>query len=94
MEADNLITKYSDWYTEEIPEEVFLEVIKNLVEHIPTIILEQLWVLCKEKLPNKSDWYLVTLDDGRYAVRWYSSSHGLECVKEDNDVIAWLQKNL
>lgn len=83
--------EYGNWYAEEVPQEVFLGVIEDLVEHIPTIILEQLWVSCNERQPDKSNWYLVELDDGRYAIRWYSSSHGLECTKKDNDVIAWLQ---
>ena len=101
IDADDLIAKLGDWYTqglhtsgrepsrEESPEKVFLEVIKDIVEHMPTIAVEWRWIPIEEKHPNETDWYLVTLDDGRHSIRWYSSLHGWERIA-GNDVISWL----
>ena len=44
IDADDLIAKYGNWYTEEGTEEGFIGVIKDLVEHMPTIELELRWV--------------------------------------------------
>lgn len=59
-------------------------------EQMLKITLEQYWVPCKERQPDKSDWYLVTLDNGRVTTWWYSSyRERWECIKDDV-VIAWL----
>jgi hypothetical protein len=82
IDADSLIAEYGSYYTEEGA------VLKDLVDRMPTITLEQFWVPCKERQPDASDWYLVTLEDGSNVIRWYSSSHGWGYTKDE--AIAWL----
>ena len=90
IDADELIAKCGDWYIEEGSEEGFIGTIKDLVEKMPTIItIEWRWIPCEEKHPDETDWYLVTLNDGRHATRWYSTIHDWERIG-DNYVVAWL----
>lgn len=109
INADDLIIKLRDWYTQELHsvhistsgrepsgedlEECFIEgvliAIKDLVDQMPTIITtDWRWIPCEEKQPDEADWYVVTLDDGSHATRWYSF-HGWERLA-GQDVIAWL----
>ena len=74
---------YIEGYIEVVKE------IKDLIKQMPTIItVDWRWIPCEERSPDKNDSYLVTLDNGKRAFRWYSS-HGWECIA-GNDVIAWL----
>lgn len=88
IDADDLIAKCGNWYTEEGTEDGFIATIKDIVDQMPTIAVEWRWIPCEEKHPDETGWYLVILNDGRHAIRWYSS-HGWEVIP-GNDVIAWL----
>lgn len=89
IDADDLITKYGDWYTEEGPEEGFIGTIKDLVDQMPTITPELCWIPCKERCPDENNWFLVTLADGRCTPRFYYGD-GWDEDHKGRDVIAWL----
>lgn len=90
FDADDMIAKFGDWYTEEGSEEGFIGTIKDLVDQMPTIItIDWRWIPCEERQPDESDWYLVTLDNGKRAFRWYlTQEHEWERIT--GNVIAWL----
>lgn len=92
IDADDMITKYGNWYTEEGTEEGFIGSIKELVDKIPAIItIDWRWIPCEERQPDENDWYLVRLDDGKRAFRWYSTQlHEWERVAGKGDVVEWL----
>lgn len=64
IDADALIEKYGDWYTEEGTEEGYIGTIKGIVDSMPTIEPEQKWIPCSERLPNQYGNYLVSIEDG------------------------------
>lgn len=65
IDADALIDKYGDWYTEEGTEEGYIGTIRGIVESIPTIEPEPKWIPWNSgKLPKESGTYTVTAYDG------------------------------
>ena len=89
IDADAMVAKCGDWYTNEGSKEGFIGSIKNLVDQMPTIALEWRWIPREERNPDEADCYLVTLDNGKRAFRWYSLLHGWERIS-GNEVTAWL----
>ena len=59
IDADEMIAKYGDWYTEEGPEDGFIGTLKGVVNMMPTIE-PQRWIPVTKELPKKKDEYLVT----------------------------------
>lgn len=60
------------------------------VANAPTIEAE--WIPCSERLPEKSEWYIVTVnveDESVVYLRWYSELHGWEWNGQNN-TIAWM----
>ena len=50
------------------------------------------WISCSERLPEKSEWYVVTVNVENEPVvylRWYSELHGWNWDKQ-NKTIAWM----
>ena len=64
IDADALIDKYGDWYTEEGTEEGYIGTIKGIVDSMPTIEPEPKWIPCSEMLPEESGRYLISVLDG------------------------------
>ena len=55
IDADALIDKYGDWYTEEGMEEGYIGTIKGIVDSMPTIEPERKtgkWISVSERLPE------------------------------------------
>ena len=82
IDADDLIAKCGNLDN--------IATIKDFVDLMPAILVDWRWIPCEERQPDKNDWYLVTLDNGKRAFRWYlSQEHEWERI-EDHDVTAWL----
>lgn len=59
---------------------------------IEALSAEAEWIPCSERLPEKSEWYIVTVnveDESVVYLRWYSELHGWEW-DEQNNTIAWM----
>ena len=72
IDADALIAKCGDWYTEEGTEEGFIGTIRDMVDSIPTIDPELKWIPCSERLP----------EDGTYIVYAPDYTGGSSSAKE------------
>lgn len=64
IDADALIKKCGDWYTEEGPEEGFIGTIEMLVNEQPDIEPKQEWVPVSKRLPERQGYYICTCKDG------------------------------
>lgn len=73
IDADALIEKCGEWYTEEGSEEGYIGTLKHLLNKQPTIEPKQGWIPCSERLPE---------EDGHYIVYAPSYSGGSSSGKE------------
>lgn len=64
IDADALIAKCGNWYTEEGTEEGFIGALKSLLDKQPTIEPEPHWIPVTEQLPEEGVAVLVTDDAG------------------------------
>ena len=63
--------------------------ILRMIEDIPSAQPEQRWIPCSERLPEDSNFYIVTRKDFLVGFIWYSVFHGWEWDGQNN-IIAWM----
>lgn len=105
IDADALITKYGDWYTEEGTEEGFIGTIKSLVDTMPTIEPEPRWIPCSERMPDIKEHHcsepcIVYCENGAYGFAELEENIfeqvGWNCERDDEyheplgKVLAWM----
>ena len=99
IDADALIKKCGDWYTEEGPEEGFIGTIEMLVNEQPDIEPKQEWVPCSERLPSENGRAYLTYqcceDTRRGWCQVLDYYDGWNCTKQDREseikgVVAWM----
>ena len=76
IDADALIEKCGEWYTEEGSEVGFIGTLKQLLDKQPTV---NQWIPCSERLPKKERaTYLICTESGyMYSCRWTNDMYGL-----------------
>lgn len=91
IDADALIDKYGDWYTEEGTEEGYIGTIKGIVDSMPTIEPDYKWIPCSERLPERRKHYIVT-DFGDVEEACYTCDGHWFSVDGNKlkDVTAWM----
>lgn len=60
IDADALIARYGNWYTEEGTETGYIGTVKGIVDGMPTIEPEPHWIPVREMLPEANGRYLIT----------------------------------
>ena len=68
IDADALIEKYGEWYTEEGCEEGFIGTLKQLLDKQPTV---NPWIPCSERLPHEDEIVLIDVGCDMFTA-WYS----------------------
>lgn len=99
MEAVNTIKECVDKIARRMMEDTEINIIcefaKLYLEGVrPTIIPKQEWIPCSERLPEKMDMYLATVDYGKHGrgvvSLWYHNSEIGWDARFQNDVLAWM----
>lgn len=91
IDADALIEKCGEWYTEEGSEVGFIGTLKQLLDKQPTV---NLWIPCSERLPREEE--IVLVDDGTdIFTAWYSdgkwdSTDSMYCPF--TSILAWMPR--
>ena len=62
---------------------------KVALRKLPPAQPEQRWIPCSERLPENSNFYIVTRKDFLVGCMWYSVMHGWEW-KEKEQPVAWM----
>ncbi len=97
IDADELIKRYGDFYTEEGTEEGIICAVKDLVDKMPTVEPEHEWIPCSEGLPEEYVEVLLTDASANCAVgnivktceglKWEDNSG---CWEDLETWIAWM----
>ena len=69
--------------------EKYLNGVIGGIKELPPAQLEQRWIPCSERLPESSNFYIVTRKGFSVGFIWYSVFHGWEW-QEEGQPIAWM----
>lgn len=61
IDADELVEKYGEWYTEEGPEDGFIGTVKSLVNMLPTIEPKRQFIVIDKTTGKEADEYRIAL---------------------------------
>jgi len=96
IDADALIAKYGNWYTEEGTETGYIGTIKGIVDSTTTIEPEQHWIPTSKECPPEHQEIWITSDLGDVELVYGRDDIWLDEVNyyNESEIVAWMPANV